>query len=383
MNDMVHPPVVVRRSMPFWCVGNGLADPFGPPVLPEIDPLTVCDVICGAAKDGWIEATGFHDDDVVPWDPENPEDDLDEKSPAFERIETVKEKLKENNVAVNTATCNLHGHEMFRNGGLTNPNSGIRELANLKVKRTLRIGHRVNARYFTYWVARDGYIVPVKAPWGKAHDWVAEALNGAHDYIREQVFTNYAGGTIEPKPNEPPAHTFLPTAGHALGFISTRLNDQQFWGVNPELLQHEGMTLLDALSCLDFLVKCGKKLFFLHFGSQVRGQFDNDFPPLVGPEGLKQTVYMFWLLRQIKWQGTVEFDCHMLRSEANPASRITCRRKFIENCSIALAIATKLASRIRDIYPDDNQSSADLQATMDMCGLSAREIKTDAQKKRS
>src|SRR5574344_1385441 len=39
---------------------------------------------------------------------------------------------------------------------------------------------------------------------------------------------------------------FLPTSGHAVGFIFGHLKHPEFFGVNPELLQHESMALLNA-----------------------------------------------------------------------------------------------------------------------------------------
>lgn len=43
---------VTQRSMPFWCVGNPLSDPFGGPVLEKLDSLTVAELIAGAAREG-------------------------------------------------------------------------------------------------------------------------------------------------------------------------------------------------------------------------------------------------------------------------------------------------------------------------------------------
>ena len=152
--------------------------------------------------------------------------------------------------------------------------------------------------------------------WNKVYDWLAEGLNHVTDYIAEHKLTNYIGACVEPKPNEPRGQMFLPTSGHAVGFILARLKRPEFWGVNPELLQHESMALMNA--CMTVAYLCGmKKLKFIHFGSQIKAQFDNDFPPLVGPEGLKETVFMFKALQDIGWKGVVEYDCHMLRAEGS------------------------------------------------------------------
>jgi xylose isomerase len=370
------------RSMPFWCVGNPLSDPFGSAVLPRIDSLEVARLLAEAARNNLIEATSFHDDDLVPWNPEQPDDDRDPASETSKTLDAIKDILDKAGLSVNLASCCLHGHPMFRRGGLTNPDPAIRRLARLKVERTIRIGHRFGARYLTYWVARDGFEVPAATDWKAAYDWLAEGLNHAREYIRRNRFTNYIGATIEPKPNEPRGHMFLPTAGHAVGFIQSRLRDPEFWGVNPELLQHESMALMNGVLTVAYLVAC-RKLAFLHFGSQIKAQFDNDFPPLVGPEGLKETVFIFHTLQRLGWKGVVEFDCHMLRTEGDPDDPIECRRRFIRHCVLALSLALELADRLEKTpMVPASETETDLLAQMALCGVSPKTIEARARKQK-
>jgi len=372
---------VTLRSMPFWCVGNPLGDPFGGKVLPHISSLEVADIICWAAGEGLIEATSFHDDDLVPWDPKKPEDDLDKNSTTYSILKTIKKKLDNAGLSVNTATCSLHGDVLFRRGGLTNPDPKIREIARKKVERTIRIGNMLGAKYYTYWVARDGFEVPITVAWNEVYDWLAEGLDHVYDYIKAKKFTNYIGATIEPKPNEPRGHMFVPTSGHAVGLICGKLKKPDFWGVNPELLQHESMALMNGVQALGYLISMNK-LSFLHFGSQIKAQFDNDFPPLVGPEGLKETVQMFWALEQTGWKGVVEFDCHMLRTEGNPARADECRKDFIVNCVTALTVTLDLASRLKGISTKNMpETKADLKGIMRLCGLSEDKIRSKTIKK--
>ncbi|MCL1857005.1 MAG: TIM barrel protein [Kiritimatiellaeota bacterium] len=361
--------VVTARSMPFWCVGNPLSDPFGGSVLPKIDSVQVATLLAEAAKKGLFEMTSFHDDDLVAWDPKNPEDDLDPKSETYATLRKIKKILDDAGITINTATCSLHGNTLFRAGGLTNPDKKLRALAKKKVERCLRIGAFFKADYYTYWVARDGFEVPVTVDWKNVYDWLADGLNAVTDYIAKKGFKNYKGATIEPKPNEPRGHMFLPTSGHAVGFIQSRLKKPDFWGVNPELLQHESMALLNAVHTVGYLCAT-KKLTFLHFGSQIKAQFDNDFPPMVGPEGLKETVQMFWCLAKVGWKGVVEFDCHMLRAEGDPDDYLGCRRLFIENCIAALDLAVTLAGRLAPFTQGTmNDTQADLAATRLFCGV--------------
>lgn len=363
------------RSMPFWCVGNPLGDPFGETVLPKIDSTEVAEIIAEAAKDGLIEATSFHDDDLVEWNPKHPEDDLDKTSETYKKLRQIKKTLDAAGVVVNTATCSLHVNKIFRKGGLTNPDSRVRALAKKKVERTLRIGAFFGAKHYTYWVARDGFEVPVAVDWQNTYKWLKAGLDHVYDYIKANKFKNYIGATIEPKPNEPRGHMYLPTAGHAVGFIAS-LAKPDFWGVNPELLQHESMALMNSVQTLGFLIHA-KKLSFLHFGSQIKAQFDNDFPPLVGPEGLKETVQMFWLLNKLNWKGVVEFDCHMLRTEADPKEQYKCRKQFIRNCVTALSISLEAASRLKGLKIGKeavSETAAEYTAIMKMCNISQTKV---------
>ena len=85
---------VTDRSMPFWCVANPLSDPFGGNVQEKPDSLDVAKTLAWAKGEGLIEATSFHDDDLVPWDPENPEDDLDPSSETYQKLHAIRAVLR-------------------------------------------------------------------------------------------------------------------------------------------------------------------------------------------------------------------------------------------------------------------------------------------------
>ena len=372
---------VTLRSMPFWCVSNPLGDPFGETVLPRINSVETAKILAWAAGEKLIESTSFHDDDLVPYNPEDPNDDLDPKSETSKTIKEIKGILDEAGLVVNTATCALHVMKLFRDGGLTNPDPKVRAIAKKKVERTLRIGAQFRAKWYTYWVARDGFEVPPAVDWKNTYKWLADGLNNVYDYIKAKKLSNYIGATIEPKPNEPRGQMYIPTSGHAVGFIAS-LKHPEFYKVNPELLQHESMALMNACMTLGFLCNMDK-LGFLHFGSQIKAQFDNDFPPLVGPEGLKETVEMFWVLQQVGWKGVVEYDCHMLRAEADPDHSEECRKQFIRTCTDALSISLTLADRLKkaDLSGGLSHSQIDLAATMAITGLDAKKIAAMSTKK--
>ena len=316
-------------SMPVWCVRSTCGDPFGGSVMDSITSLEAMDILCEAKKEGLIDFTSTHDDDIVSWDPMNPMDDQDPSSDCYKTIHALKEKMDKVGLKMKMVTCSLHGDKLFRNGGLTNPDPEIRALAAQKVMRTLRIGNFFGAEYFTYWVARDGFECQFAVDWKTPYKYIEQGLNLATRYAKENKLSiKYF--TIEPKPNEPRGEMYLATTGHALGLIS-RLEDPSVWGVNPELLQHEGMTNLSASNAAAMAIHAGK-LPFLHIGNQKAGQFDNDSPTLTGMDGLKEMVGLGWILEKLDWKGHIEFDNHVLRTDAAPGKEnaIQVRKNFIK-----------------------------------------------------
>jgi xylose isomerase len=244
-------------------------------------------------------------------------------------------------------TCDLHGNPVFRGGGLANPNPGIRLLAAQKVLRAIRIGHFFGAEYLTHWVARDGFETQFALPWERTYRYLIEGLNLARRYIRDNKLS-IRKGSIESKPNEPRGEMLLPTTGHALA-LTDALEEPDFWGVNPEILQHEAMTNLSPFVALALAVERGK-LNFVHLGKQKPGQFDNDNPTMVGMSGVKELVGVLWMLERIGWKGHFEFDNHVLRTDTAPGRenareiRMDFIRLNVENFRLAERKAAELAA---------------------------------------
>lgn len=358
-----------KLSMPFWCVANPVGDPFGPEVMDTIGPLEVCELLCQAKKEGLIDYTASHDDNLVAWDPGSPEDDRDPGSAASNTLTKIREMMAKAGLQMKMLTCDLHSNPVFRNGGLTNPNPEIRALAAQKVMRSIRIADFFQAEYLTYWVARDGFETQFALPWERSFRYLLEGLNLARRYAGDNDFS-VKHGTIESKPNEPRGEMLLPTTGHALCLIDA-LEDPGFWGVNPEILQHEGMTLLSPFVALALAVHRGK-LFFVHLGNQKPGQFDNDSPTMIGMSGLKELIGVLWMLDRLGWKGHFEYDNHILRTDTAPGKENsrTIRSAFIrynvENFRLAEQKAAQIAGngKIRELQQALWDRAADLAGTL-------------------
>src|SRR3712207_2970401 len=110
----------------------------------------------------------------------------------------------------------------------------------------------------------------------------AKDLKAALDRYREGIDTlaQYSEDrgyglrfALEPKPNEPRGDIFLPTVGHALGFIST-LEHADLVGLNPEV-GHEQMSNLNFTHGIAQALWQGK-LFHIDLNGQHRPQVDQD-----------------------------------------------------------------------------------------------------------
>jgi xylose isomerase len=175
----------------------------------------------------------FHDNDVFAFDATAAERD--------ERIGALRKALEETQMVVTTATTNLFGHPMFKDGAFTANEREIRRFALAKVMRNLDLAAELGAKTYVFWGGREGAESGGAKDIRAALDRYAEGLNLLCAYVREQGYDiRFA---IEPKPNEPRGDILLPTVGHALAFING-LADPDMVGVNPEI-GHEEMAGLN------------------------------------------------------------------------------------------------------------------------------------------
>jgi hypothetical protein len=92
-------------------------------------------------------------------------------------------------------------------------------------------------------------------------------------------------------------------------------------------------------------------------GNQKPDQFDNDNPPLIGMDGIKELVSIMWLLNKYGWKGIIEIDNHMLRSDTAPGSEnsMTLRREYIE---LAVDAYRTLEAKANELVKDRQIAAA-------------------------
>lgn len=248
-----------KFSFGLWTIGYNGSDPFGGPTRP---PLDVVEAVTRLAELGAYGLT-FHDDDLFAFEAT----DTDRQR----QIDRLKQALADTGLIVPMVTTNLFSAPVFKDGGFTSNDRGVRRFAMRKAMRQLELGVELGAKTFVMWGGREG------AEYDSAKD-----IRGALERYREaaNLFAQYVIDrgydirfAIEPKPNEPRGDILLPTVGHAIAFIET-LEKPELFGVNPEV-GHEQMAGLNFASGIAQALYQGK-LFHIDLNGQKGIKYDQD-----------------------------------------------------------------------------------------------------------
>ncbi|MEC3953715.1 xylose isomerase [Nocardia sp. CDC153] len=256
---MVAPTPADRFSFGLWTVGWRGRDPFGDATRPELDAVEAVHRLAGLGAYG----ISFHDDDVIPFGTTAGERER--------RIEELRKALAETGMVVPMVTTNLFTHPVFKDGGFTSNDRGVRRFALRKVLRNVELAAELGARTYVLWGGREGAEYDSAKDVRAALDRYRESLDVLTEFVRDRGYDlRFA---IEPKPNEPRGDILLPTVGHALAFITT-LAHPELVGVNPEV-GHEQMAGLNFAHGIAQALWQGK-LFHIDLNGQRGIKYDQD-----------------------------------------------------------------------------------------------------------
>jgi xylose isomerase len=248
-----------KFSFGLWTIGYNGTDPFGGPTRP---PLDVVEAVEKLSELGAYGLT-FHDDDLFPFG-----------SNAAERqkqIDRLKKALNDTGLVVPMVTTNLFSAPVFKDGGFTSNDRGVRRFALRKALRQLELGVELGAKTFVMWGGREGAEYDPAKDIRSALERYREAVNLLSEYVIDKGYDiRFA---IEPKPNEPRGDILLPTLGHALAFIDS-LEHPEMVGLNPEV-GHETMAGLNFAAGIAQALYHGK-LFHIDLNGQRSIKYDQD-----------------------------------------------------------------------------------------------------------
>jgi xylose isomerase len=190
---------------------------------------------------------------------------------------------------------------VFKDGGFTSNDRGVRRFALRKVLRNIDLAAELGAKTFVMWGGREG------AEYDSAKDVQAalsrykEGVDMLSQYVLDKGYDlRFA---IEPKPNEPRGDILLPTLGHAIAFIET-LEHPEMAGVNPEV-GHEQMAGLNFTAGIAQALYQGK-LFHIDLNGQRGIKYDQDL--VFGHGDLQNAFSLVDLLEHGSPQGGPTYD---------------------------------------------------------------------------
>jgi xylose isomerase len=248
-----------RFSFGLWTVGWPGADPFGTATRPVLEPWEYAEKL--AELGAW--GITFHDNDVFPFDAD--------AATRKDRLGRLKQAADSAGLVIEMVTTNTFSHPVFKDGGLTSNDRGVRRFGLRKVLDAVDDAAELGATTFVMWGGREGSEYDASKDVHAAFERYKEGLDTVAGYIKSQGYDLRIG--LEPKPNEPRGDIFLPTLGHALALIA-ELEHGDVVGLNPEV-GHEQMANLNYTHAIGQALWSGK-LFHIDLNGQRGLKYDQD-----------------------------------------------------------------------------------------------------------
>jgi xylose isomerase len=249
-------PQDYRFSFGPWNIHEG-ADPFGPTVRPTV----VFAKKLKQYKQLGFDAVQFHDDDAVP--------DL-EKLSAQETVKQageVKKMLDGEGLAAEFVAPRLWENEKGIDGGFTANDPAVRRWAVDRARRAIDIANALGAPLIVLWLAREGTYIRESKNAIEAHQHLLDALDAMLEHDTKIEIA------VEPKPNEPMDHAYLPTIGHAIALAYRTRDPNRVGGLIESA--HALLAGLDPSDEMAFALSAGK-LWSVHLNDQNGLKFDED-----------------------------------------------------------------------------------------------------------
>ncbi len=245
-----------RFSFGPWNIHEG-ADPFGPTVR---QPIAFARKLKLYRKLGFA-GVQFHDDDAVP--------DLDRKpaKQVLAEARKVRRMLDGEGLEAEFVAPRLWEAPATIDGAYTSNDPKCRRYAVDRSRLCIDIAKELGTNRIVLWLAREGTYIRESKNARQAHQWLLDAINAllAHDPDVRIL--------IEPKPNEPMDHAYIPTIGHAIA-MAYETNDPSRVGGLIETA-HALLAGLDPSDEMAFALHHGK-LWSVHLNDQNGLKFDED-----------------------------------------------------------------------------------------------------------
>lgn len=302
-----------RFSFGPWNIHEG-ADPFGPTVR---KPESFAAKLKAYKKLGF-DGVQYHDDDAVP--------DIDSKSASqvIAEARRMKKLIHNHGLVAEFVAPRLWENPMTIDGGYTSNDPQCRAYAIRRAMLCIDIAHELECDLIVLWLAREGTYIRESKNARQAHEWLLDALNkmlAHHPKIRI---------AIEPKPNEPMDHTYIPTIGHAIAMAYQTIDPSRVGGLIETA--HALLAGLDPSDEMAFALH-HDKLWSVHLNDQNGLKFDQD--KNFGSNNLRQAFNQVRVLEEAGYGQNGEFvglDVKVMRTQkqSNNTAHLANSKRFFE-----------------------------------------------------
>jgi len=221
-------------------------------------------------------------------------------------LETVDAALERNNLSVIGITPEIYTRQ-FAKGAFTNPDPGIRRLANEMVNDAARVVRYFGADYVKLWPGQDGWDYPFQVDHRKLWQHSVEGIGEVASQNPDLRFV------IEYKPREPRVHMSYDSVARTL------LGIEKMGVPNVGILLDFGHSLFGGESPADAaqLAIDHGRLFGMDVNDNFRSWDDDLIAGTVHPIELFE---FFYTLRKHKWEGVWQLDQFPFREDSVAAA---------------------------------------------------------------
>jgi xylose isomerase len=270
-----------------WNISEG-PDPFGPVTRPEKSFYWKFSKL----KELGFDAMMFHDDDAV--------EEIDKKSAVQIEKEAseLKQKLDDAGIAAEMVAPRLWFSPMTIDGAYTNNDPKARQYAIDRSLRSIDIANILGTDLLVLWLAREGTYIRESKNGGRSVELLVDAFDRMLEHDPKIRLA------IEPKPNEPMDHAYLPTIGHALAVAQLTRDPTRVGGLIETA--HCILAGLDPADEMDFAIALGK-LWSVHLNDQNGLKYDQDLP--FGTSNLRSAFNQVRVLERNLYGSKGEYVC--------------------------------------------------------------------------
>jgi xylose isomerase len=235
-------------------------------------------------------------------------------------LDAVSQALARNNLSVIGITPEIYTRQ-FAKGAFTNPDPGVRRLANAMCNQAADVVRHFGADYVKLWPGQDGWDYPFQVDHRKL--WQA-SMDGVGELASQNPDLKFV---IEYKPREPRVHMSYDSVARTL------LGIEKIGLPNIGILLDFGHSLYGGESPADAaqLAIDHGRLFGMDVNDNLRGWDDDLIAGSVHPIELFE---FFYTLRKNKWEGVWQLDQFPFREDGVAAANTAI--DFLKICERAL-----------------------------------------------